>query len=134
MGSIMQSSSSKRKSRFLLSGNSLSTIEEEGSLDGNHLVVTCTLTNSTNKIHTHALIDCRATGYAFIDEDFVRHHQLPLYRLQTSHNLEVIDSHPISSGTITHVAKAGLSISNYHEQLFMFVTKLGHYSLVLRIL
>jgi hypothetical protein len=40
---------------------------EEGSMDGNHLIVTCTLSINNKEIPTHALINCRATGYAFID-------------------------------------------------------------------
>jgi hypothetical protein len=36
-------------------------------MDGNHLVVTCTLSLDSKEIPTHALIDCAATGYAFID-------------------------------------------------------------------
>ena len=133
MGPTALSSSSRRKNQFLLSGNSLSRIIEEGSLDGNHLVVTCTLTDSTNKIRTHVLIDCGATGYAFIDENFTCHHQLPLHKLKTPHDLEVIDGCPISSGTITHMAKAQLTISNHYEQLPIFVTRLGYYPLVLGI-
>src|SRR5271169_1965960 len=119
---------------FLLSGFSVSeTILEEGSMDGNHLVITCTLSDNENKIRTHALIDSGATGYSFIDEDFARHHNLPLYKLSTPRSLEVIDGRPISSGTITHIAKAHLSIGSHHEKLPMFVTKLGHYPLILGI-
>ena len=133
MGPTALSSSSRRKNQFLLSGNSLSRIIEEGSLDRNHLVITCTLTDGTNKIRTHALIDCGATGYAFIDEDFAHHHQLPLHKLKTPHDLEVINGRPISSSTITHMAEAQLTISNHHEQLPIFITRLSHYPLVLGI-
>src|SRR5438552_306417 len=108
-------------------------MEKEGSLDGNHLVVICTLIDSTNKICIYTLIDCRATSYAFIDEDFAHHYQLPLYELKTSHDLEVINGCSISSSTITHMAEARLTVSNHQEQLLMFVTRLGHYSLVLGI-
>jgi hypothetical protein len=51
---------------------------EEGSMDGKHLVVTCFLSHSDQAIQTYALIDCGATGNAFIDQDFACHHQLPL--------------------------------------------------------
>jgi hypothetical protein len=44
-------------------------------MDGNHLVVTCTLSLNHKEIPTHALIDCRATGYAFIDQDFANPHR-----------------------------------------------------------
>jgi predicted aspartyl protease len=49
---------------------------EEGSMDGNHLIMICTLSLNNKEIPTHALIDCGATGYAFIDQDFANHHQL----------------------------------------------------------
>jgi hypothetical protein len=55
-------------------------------------------------IDTHTLIDCGATGIAFIDKDYVRHHQLEERNLKKSRELEVIDGRPIESGTITMMA------------------------------
>jgi hypothetical protein len=83
---------------------------EEGSMDGNHLVVTCTLSLNNKAIPTHALIDCGATGYVFIDQDFTDHHQLSPCPLKTPCALEVIDGRKISSGDITHMVEAQLSI------------------------
>jgi transposase InsO family protein len=102
-------------------------------MDGNHLVVTCSLSDSDNKIQTHALIDCGATGFAFIDEEFARQHHFPQYALRVPRALEVIDGRPILSGDITHIVKVGMSIGGHHEMLPAFVTKLGHYPLVLGI-
>jgi hypothetical protein len=45
--------------------------------------------------------------------------------------VEVIDGRPIKSGDITHIAKVGMKIWNHGEQLSVFVTKLGHYPIVL---
>jgi predicted aspartyl protease len=106
---------------------------EEGSMDGKHLVMTCTLSLNGKDIPTHALIDCGATGYAFIDQDFANHYELPLCPLKTPHALEVIDGRKISSGDITRLAEAHLSIHEHREKLPMFVTKLGHYPIVLGI-
>jgi hypothetical protein len=106
---------------------------EEGSMDGKHLVVTCFLSHSDQEIQTYVLIDCGATGYAFVDEDFARDHQLPLCPLKNPHTLEVIDGHHISSGNITHIADVQLSIQEYREKLPIFVTKLGYYPIVLGI-
>jgi predicted aspartyl protease len=64
---------------------------EEGSIDGKHLIVTCTLSLNSKEIPTHTLIDCGATGYTFIDQDFANHHELPLCPLKIPHVLEVID-------------------------------------------
>jgi predicted aspartyl protease len=106
---------------------------KEGSMDAKHLVVTCTLSLNGKEIPTHALIDCGATGYAFIDQDFANSHELPLRPLKIPRALEVIDGWKISSGDITHLAEAHLSIHEHRERLPMFVTKLGHYPIVLGI-
>ena len=42
------------------------TVEKE--MESYHMVVTCTLRDNQNSVKTHALVDCGATGYAFIDE------------------------------------------------------------------
>jgi hypothetical protein len=77
------------------------------------------------------LIDCGATGIAFIDKDFVRHYQLEERKLKESRELAVIDGRPIESGTITSLAKLNLGIRGHQEKLPAFITKLGHYPIVL---
>jgi hypothetical protein len=42
----------------------------QNEMDGNHLIVMCTLHDERNMIKSHALIDCGTTGYTFIDEDY----------------------------------------------------------------
>ena len=42
---------------------------DESRLEGDHLVVECSLCG--NKIYSHALTDCGATGFALADEQFV---------------------------------------------------------------
>jgi hypothetical protein len=54
----------------------------EGSMEGKHLVITCSLTIGDQEVQTHALIDCGATGIAFMDQDFARHHKIPLQELK----------------------------------------------------
>ena len=78
---------------------SASSFLDESSLDGRHLVVKCIL-GSAEPIDTEALTDCGASGYSFIDEQFVSQHNLPRYQLRTPRALEVIDGRPISSGDI----------------------------------
>ena len=102
-------------------------------MEGEHLVVSCVLSVDNQTIATHALIDSGATGIAFIDKDFAHHHQLPLVPLKNPRSLEVIDGRPISSGDITHSTTITLSINEHQEELPMFVTKLGHYPIVLGI-
>jgi hypothetical protein len=96
-------------------------------MDGKHLVITGTLTVDYREIPTHALIDCRATGIWFIDQDFARNHQIPIQDLKDKKQVEVIDGRPIESGDITHIAKVGMKIQDHGEQLPMLVTKLRHY-------
>jgi hypothetical protein len=48
------------------------------SMEGKHLVKMCSLTVDNQEIQTHALIDCGATGIAFMDQDFALHHNIPL--------------------------------------------------------
>jgi hypothetical protein len=50
----------------------------EGSMEGKHMVITCSLTIRDQVIQIHALIDCGATGIAFMVQDFARHHEVPL--------------------------------------------------------
>ena len=104
---------------------------DESQLDGNHFVVPCSLGDSPAQ--TPALIDCGATGYSFVDEDFACRHHLPLTPLRKPRSLEVIDGRPILSGAVTHLAIVTLRIHNHTETLPLFVTKLGHYPIVLGI-
>ena len=72
-------------------------------------------------------------GIASVEQDFARHHQMPLQEWKERRQVEVIDGRPIESGDITQIAKVGMKIQDHEEQLPMFITKLGHYSIVLRI-
>jgi transposase InsO family protein len=116
------------KNALSLSAASIS-LEEEKLLEGGHLVIQCSL----NEISSHALVDCGATGFSFIDENFARQHGWDLIPLHEPRVLEVIDGRRISSGTITHVVKLPFSIGDHSEVLIAFVTNLGHYPLVLGI-
>ena len=124
----------RRRVPLRLSGLSVqSAALEEESLDGSHMVISCEIIDNETKILSHALVDCGATGRAFVDQDFVCQHGLPLVRLKVPRIVEVIDGRPISSGAITHVAKVKMMVGNHREELSMFVTSLGHYPIVLGI-
>ena len=62
---------------------------DEGLLEGTHLVVDSTITSGDNRISTHSLLDCGATGFAFVHEQFVYQHKLPRYTLRVPRALEV---------------------------------------------
>jgi hypothetical protein len=119
---------------FGISRLSVSKVEVlEGSIEGKHSVITCSLTMNNLEIPTHALIDCGATGIAFMNQDFPRHHQIQLPQLMEKNEVEDIDGRPIESGDITHIAKVGMQIQEHKEQLPRFITKLGYYPIVLGI-
>jgi predicted aspartyl protease len=115
---------------FLLSGF---CIVDQNLMDGYHLIVTCTLHNQGNVIKFQTLIECGATGYAFIDEDYAHHHHLPLHLLKSPRNLTLIDRQPVTSGAITHITCTRLAIRNHQEDIFLFMTMLRYYSIVLGI-
>jgi len=102
-------------------------------MEGKDLVITCFLTIHDQVIQTHALIDCGATGIAFMDQDFARHHKVPLNELKEKRQVEVIDGRTIELGDITHLAEVGMNLQDHKERIPMFVIKLGHYPIVLGI-
>ena len=96
-----------------------------------HLVVSCILDDKIKILYSSALLNLGATGFTFIDEEFVRRHSLPLYKLKEPRGLKVIDGRPSQAGKVTHVTKLKLTIGGHTEELPLFVTKLGHYPIVL---
>ena len=79
------------------------------------------------------MIDTGTSGFAFINENFVCQHNFPRYRLNPPRDLEVINGRPIASGQIMHLTKISSQIQDHTETLPTFITKFGHFSLVLRI-
>lgn len=99
-------------------------------LQGKHLVISCTLNDVSSEIQSYSLIDCGATGIAFIDEDFASRLSFPLYQLKQPREIEVMDGRPIASGSVTYLTKLLVVINGHKEMLPFFVTKVGHYPLV----
>ena len=63
---------------------------EESKLDGNHIVVKCSLRKHAPIIES-ALCDTGATGYAIINENLARQHNLPKSELPAPRPLDGID-------------------------------------------
>ena len=97
------------------------------------MVVSCILADNNSSLSSYALVDSGATGFGFIDGNFVRHHQLHPLPLSLPRNLEVIDGRPITSGLITHYVDIPIRIGGHEERAKLFVTTLGHYPIVLGI-
>jgi hypothetical protein len=85
----------------------------EESIEGKHLVITCTLTAKNQEIPTYALIDCGARGIAFLDQDFAHHHHVPLQKLYERKPVKLIDGRPIESGDIMPIAKVGMKVQDH---------------------
>jgi hypothetical protein len=108
-------------------------MKQENQVDGNHVVIPCTLSDRDIKIDTHALVDCGCTEPSFMNKEFAREHNLLCYELKPPKTVEVIDGHPISCSDITKYLHIDCTIGNHHENLMAYISSLGHYPLVLRI-
>jgi hypothetical protein len=64
---------------------------DQHEMDGNHLILRCSLHDPRNVFKFQALIDCGTTNYAFIDKDYTHLHHLPLHLLTSPKNLIMID-------------------------------------------
>ena len=94
----------------------------EVSMEGEDLVITCTLTVNNQEISTNVLIDCGSTGIAFLDRDFAHIHTTPLQELNEKRHVQVIDVRSIESRDIALSAKVGVTIQDRKEHLPMFIT------------
>ena len=103
------------------------------SLKGDHLVLSCTLFNGNDTINAYSMIDCGAFRKAFIDFSFAQFHKIPLLPLHQPRTVTVVDGRVTSSGVITHFVRVPLVIDNHIETTDMFIIKLSHYSVILRI-
>jgi hypothetical protein len=112
-GPTLASSFVSTQEVLYISASSLSN-KQESELDGNHLIVPCTLSNHELRIATHALIDYGYTGVSFMNGEFARQHNFPHYQLKTPKTIKVIDGRPISSGDITEY------IDMYYDYLKIF--------------
>lgn len=102
-------------------------------MNGNHLVISSTVLFKNVSIRTFALVDTGATGFPLVDKNLTRLYSLPLQTIKYPRTMELIDSHPIDSGAVTHVPRLGLNINAHKEEAILFVTGLGHDPLVLGI-
>ena len=87
-------------------------------------------------------MDTGATGYAYIDRDFVNKHELIKKPLIKSINLRIFNGEIVSENTIQEETEIDLSIEgfsgdiivkHYDHKLQSMITKLGTYPLVLGI-
>lgn len=70
---------------------------------------------NNEEILIHVLIDCEATGIAFMDQDIARHHYIPLQEVKKIWQVEVIDRRLIQSDDITHIGEVGMVNQGHQE-------------------
>jgi hypothetical protein len=102
-------------------------------MDGNHLVIPCTLSDHEIEINTYALVDCGCTRLSFMNEAFECQYNFPHYQLKNPKTVEVIDGHPISLGNSTEYIEVQYTIGDHYKTLNAYLTSLGYYHLVLGI-
>ena len=95
------------------------------------MVVSCTLRQAQSRISALALIDSGASAYAFIDKSFAQHHSLPLHPLTYPRRLRGFDGQTARTGDITHVAETTMALGGHIERLFLYVTGLNQYPIIL---
>ena len=100
-------------------------------MEQNHIVVKATI--GTTQAQEATLCDTGATGFALIDEEYIKLHNFPKHQLDLPRSVDVIDRRPIASGDITPAVKLQLTIGNHEEEITAFITTPENYKLVLGI-
>ena len=109
----------------------LPTAPQESYLADNPLVLSGRLAVGATAVDVEAMVSCGVPDIALVDQNFAKDHGLELHRFKEPRGMNVADGRPLESGAITHIAFHQLDINGHQEELPMFVTKLGHYSLIL---
>ena len=100
------------------------TVENKESA---HLIVPCDI----NPVRTEAMIDCGATGLAFINERLVRQHHLPMTPLEEIQELIAADGHAMKP--ITETVTITMKLKDHIEEITMFVANIGNHDVILGI-
>ncbi|KAH0375210.1 hypothetical protein KCU92_g10240, partial [Aureobasidium melanogenum] len=103
----------------------------EASLVTKHYAIPGMLSHRKQNTNVSCLIDCGATGFAFIDQAFAHSMNYPLQPLSRPQFLTCFDGRETISGTVTHIAHASLSIGPHKENIAMFVTQLHAFPVIL---
>ena len=79
-------------------------------------------------------MNSEVSAYTFIDKSFTQHHDLSLHPLIYPHCLCEFDGQSALTDNITHIAETILALKNYVKKLFLYVTDLNQYLIVLSLL
>ena len=111
--------------------SALTLFENNETFKDSHIVVSCILRRLQARIRALILIDSGASGYLLIYKEFAHLHQFPLHPLKYPRRLLGFDGQPALTGNITHVAEVTMDLNRHIEKLFLYVTGLRHYPIVL---
>ena len=95
------------------------------------MIIFCILYQAQFKIHVFALIDSETLIYAFIDKFFVQQYNIPLHSLIYLWRLWGFNDQTAFIDDITHVTKIIMIIKDYIKRLFLYVTELNQYLIVM---
>lgn len=98
------------------------------------MILPATLHADSRSIPTYAMAD---TGYeprSLINEGWARDNNLTLKPLKRPWRLRVADSNELIHGRVTHYVEVALRIHDHKEESSkLYVTRLGHYPIILRL-
>ena len=108
--------------------------ESDPSFKNSHMIISCILCQAQYRIPALTLVNSEASAYAFIDKSFVQHYDLLLHPLIYSCHLCEFDGQSALTDDITHIAETILALKNYVKKLFLYVTDLNQYLIILSLL
>jgi transposase InsO family protein len=79
------------------------------------------------------MIDSGCEGKALVDEDWVKHHRIPMIPLKYPFYLELADGGNSEAGKVTHTVQVQLRMNEHSETVRMGVTKLSYHPIILGI-
>ncbi|KAI1002239.1 hypothetical protein K3495_g5967 [Podosphaera aphanis] len=97
-----------------------------------HSVIRCSISNKDSfVIPALALINSDASAYGFVDVEFAHTNDLDLVPMFQPRSLKVFDGIESAHGKISHMAKATVNICGHEERIFLLVTALANFDVVL---
>lgn len=87
--------------------------------------------HESKTVPSSALIDSGASACGFVDAQFAHNNNLSLKLLEQPRSLCVFDGTESSAGQITHIAMTSLTLNGHTEKIYLFVTTLAQFDLVL---